>query len=121
AYGNLTGPVLKALLNEAKNQHIPVAKHGPHPVADMEWNELLGLQSVEHVEDIYQGPLNYQHDQKKLDEIIGKLKALNIPITPTLNIYWQLTQISEQKQAYIDTLPKDSISPIIALEQKHHQ
>jgi imidazolonepropionase-like amidohydrolase len=121
AYGNLTGPVFKALLSEAKNQHIPVAKHGPHPVADMEWNELLGLQSVEHVEDIYQGPLNYQHDQKKLDEIIGKLKVLNIPITPTLNIYWQLTQISEQKQAYIDTLPTDSISPIIALEQKHHQ
>lgn len=121
AYGNLTGPVLKALLNEAKKQNIPVAKHGPHPTADMEWNELLGLQSVEHVEDIYQGPLNYQQDQKKLDETIVKLKALNIPITPTLNIFWQLTQISEQKQAYIDKLPNDYISPIIALEEKHHQ
>lgn len=120
-YGNLTAPVLNALLNEAKKQHIPVAKHGPHPVEDMEWNELSGLQSLEHVEDIYQGPLNYSQDQKKLDETIVKLKALNIPITPTLNIFWQLTQISEQKQAYIDRLPKDYISPIIALEEKHHQ
>lgn len=121
AYGNLTGPVLKALLSEAKKQNISVAKHGPHPAADMEWNELSGLQSVEHVEDIYQGPLNHQYDQKKLDETIVKLKALDTPITPTLNIYWQLTQISEQKQAYIDRLPKDYISPIIALEEKHHQ
>lgn len=121
AYGNLTGQVLKALLSEAKNQNIPVAKHGPHPGADMEWDELSGLQSVEHVEDIYQGPLNYHQDQKKLDETIVKLKALNTPITPTLNIFWQLTQISEQKQAYIDALPKDYISPIIALEENHHQ
>lgn len=121
AYGNLTGPVLEALLSEAKKQNIPVAKHGPHPAADMEWSELSGLQSLEHVEDIYQGPLNNQHDQKKLDETIVKLKALNTPITPTLNIYWQLTQISEQKQGYIDTLPQDHISPIIALEEKHHQ
>lgn len=119
AYGNLTEPVLKALLIEAKNQHIPVAKHGPHPATDMEWNELSGLQSLEHVEDIYQGPLNYSQDQKKLYEAIVKLKALNIPITPTLNIFWQLTQISEQKQSYLDSLPHDYISPIIALQDNH--
>lgn len=121
AYGNLTAPVLNALLREAKNQNIPVAKHGPHPADDMEWRELAGLQSLEHVEDIYQGPLNYNQDQKKLDETIVKLKALNTPVTPTLNIFWQLTQISEQKQAYIDALPNDYISPIIALEETHHQ
>ncbi len=121
AYGNLTVPVLRALLSEAKKQNIPVAKHGPHPPVDMEWTELSRLQSVEHVEDIYQGPLNYHHDQEKLDEAIVKLKVLDTPITPTLNIYWQLTQISEQKQAYIDTLPEGYISPLIALEENHNQ
>lgn len=121
AYGNLTAPVLKALLSEAKKQNIPVAKHGPHPTADMDWNDLAGLQSLEHVEDIYQGPLNRSQDQSKLDETIQILKELDIPITATLNIFWQLTQISEQKQAYIDTLPKGYISPIIVLEAKHNQ
>lgn len=121
AYGNLTSPVLTALLSEAKKQNIPVAKHGPHPVDGMDWNDLAGLQSLEHVEDIYQGPLNYSQDQQKLDETLVKLKALNVPITPTLNIFWQLTQISEQKQAYIDALPESYISPIIALEAKHNQ
>lgn len=121
AYGNLDARVLKALLREAKKQHIPVAKHGPHPAIDMEWNELAGLQSLEHVEDIFQGPLNYQQDQQKLDEAIVKLKMLDIPITPTLNIFWQLTEISAQKQTYINALPKDYISPIIALEANQNQ
>ena len=121
AYGNLTAEVLRALLLETKKQNIPVAKHGPHPVVDMNWNELKGLQSLEHVEDIYQGPLNYQNDQKALDETIATLKTLNTPVTPTLNIYWQLTQISDQKQTFIDTLPEGYISPLIELQEKHNQ
>lgn len=121
AYGNLTSPVLKALLRKANEHKIPVAKHGPHPVLNMKWNELAGLQSLEHVEDIFQGPLNYQQDQQKLNETIIRLKALNTPITPTLNIFWQLTEISTQKQKYIDALPKDYISPITALETRHNQ
>jgi imidazolonepropionase-like amidohydrolase len=121
AYGNLDAPVLQALLREAKKQNIPVAKHGPHPELDMEWNELAGLQSLEHVEDIFQGPLNYQQDQKKLDKTIVNLKMLNTPVTPTLNIFWQLTEISARKQTYIDALPKDYISPIIALETTQNQ
>lgn len=121
AYGNLTAPVFAALLNEARTHGIPVARHGPHPADGMEWSDLSGLQSLEHVEDIYQGPLNYSQDQKKLDATIFALKDLNIPITPTLNIFWQLTQISDRKQAYINALPEGYISPIIALEEKHNQ
>jgi imidazolonepropionase-like amidohydrolase len=121
AYGNLTEPVLTAMLHEAKNQNIPVAKHGPHPSGDMQWNELVGIQSLEHVEDIYQGPLDYQQDQQKLDKTIAQLKKLNAPITSTLNIFWQLTQISEHKQAYLDSQPENYTSPIITLEEKRHQ
>ncbi len=121
AYGNLTAPVLNALLGEAKQQEIPVAKHGPHPANEMEWNQLADLQSLEHVEDIFQGPLNYQQNREKLDETIQQLKALNTPVTPTLNIFWHLTQISVQKQSYIDSIPSEYTSPIIALEEKHNQ
>lgn len=121
AYGNLTAPVLNALLGEAKQQQIPVAKHGPHPANEMEWNQLADLQSLEHVEDIFQGPLNYQQNREKLDETIQQLKALNTPVTPTLNIFWHLTQISVQKQSYIDSIPSEYTSPIIALEEKHNQ
>lgn len=121
AYGNLTAPVLKALLAEAKRQQIPVAKHGPHPAAGMDWKEVAELQSLEHVEDIYQGPLNYKEDQQKLDDTIIQLKMLDTPITPTLNIFWHLTQISEYKHVFLESLPQDYISPIFALEEKHNQ
>ena len=121
AYGNLTAPVLQALLSEAKKQNIPVAKHGPHPVDGMEWNTLKGLQSLEHVEDIFQGPLNYQEDKQQLAKTIIQLKSLDTPITPTLNIFWHLTQISEHKEAYLNSLPQDYISPIIAFEEKQNQ
>lgn len=121
AYGNLTAPVLQALLGEAKKQNIPVAKHGPHPVDGMEWNALKGLQSLEHVEDIFQGPLNYQEDKQHLAKTIIQLKSLDTPITPTLNIFWHLTQISEHKEAYLNSLPQDYISPIIAFEEKQNQ
>ena len=121
AYGNLTAPVLQALLSEARKQNIPVAKHGPHPVDGMEWNTLKGLQSLEHVEDIFQGPLNYQEDKQHLAKTIIQLKSLDTPITPTLNIFWHLTQISEHKEAYLNSLPQDYISPIIAFEEKQNQ
>lgn len=121
AYGNLDTPVLAALLREAKKQNMPLAKHGPHPTPGMGWDELAGLQSLEHVEDIFQGPLDYQQDQKKLDETIIYLKTLDTPITPTLNIFWQLTEISVRKQIYINTLPRDYISPIVALGAKRNQ
>lgn len=119
AYGNLTAPVLRALLREARKHNIPVAKHGPHPAGEMAWNELTGLQTLEHVEDIFQGPLDYREDQQKLDDTIANLKALNTPVTPTLNVFWQLTEVSERKQSYLDELPKGYISPIVALEASH--
>ena len=121
AYGNLTAPVLDALLNEAKKQKISVGKHGPYPADGLEWNKLAGLQSLEHVEDIYQGPLNYQQDQNLLDQTISQIKNLHTPVTPTLNIFWQLTKIGEQKKSYLDTLPEGYISPIISLEDKRNQ
>lgn len=121
AYGNLTAPVLDALLSEAKKQKISVGKHGPYPSDGLEWNKLVGLQSLEHVEDIYQGPLNYQQDQNLLDQTISQIKNLQTPVTPTLNIFWQLTKIGEQKQSYLDALPNGYISPIISLEDKRSQ
>ncbi|MCF6437096.1 amidohydrolase family protein [Pseudoalteromonas sp. MMG022] len=121
AYGNLSPQALKALIKTAQTLNIPVAKHGPHPSADMPWSSLSELQSLEHVEDILQGPLNHTFDQQKLTQTLKEIKKLNIPVTPTLNIFWQLTRISEDKQAFLDTLPKHYISPIVAAAEQRDQ
>jgi len=121
AYGSLSKESLLAIIDESKKLSIPVAKHGPHPVDGMLWEDLSGFQSFEHVEDIYQGPLNYTFDETKLQQVIENLSKTEIPITPTLNIFWQLAQISKDKQRFIDDLPVHYISPIIRYEDKSNQ
>lgn len=121
AYGDLSAQSLSAVLAEAADLHLPVAKHGPHPSGTMPWQGLAGMQSLEHVEDIYQGPLHYKQDLAALAEVIDQLKTLQVPITPTLNIFWQLTAISRDKEVFLATLPQDYISPLIAYEERRNQ
>jgi len=121
AYGSLSKESLLAIIDESKKLSLPVAKHGPHPAPGMHWQDLAGLQSLEHVEDIYQGPLAYNHDEKKLKPVLANLQQVGTSVTPTLNIFWQLSQISKNKQAFLDDLPQDYISPIIAWEAKSNQ
>jgi imidazolonepropionase-like amidohydrolase len=121
AYGSMNAEALTALIEEAELQGLAVTKHGPHPATDMPWEPLGTLQSLEHVEDIYQGLLHHEHDAERLPDIARQLHNLSVPITPTLNIYWQLTQLSDQKQAFIDSLPTDYISPVIRYEDNNNQ
>ncbi|MCW8093339.1 amidohydrolase family protein [Alteromonas sp. ASW11-130] len=121
AYGNLNPQALKAVLDAAKALNIPVAKHGPHASGEMLTTSLVGVQSLEHVEDIYQGPLNYQFDTERLTQAITELRAIGVPITPTLNIFYQLTKLSVQKDAFLASQPQQYTSDIIALEAKTNQ
>ncbi|WP_448563728.1 amidohydrolase family protein [Thalassotalea ganghwensis] len=121
AYGNLNQEALLAIINEARKKNLPVAKHGPHASGEMLLSQLAGFQSFEHVEDIYQGPLKHQFSTEQLPVIVKEIKATQVPITPTLNIFFQLTMLSAEKEAYLEQLPRDYISPIIRLSEEHDQ
>ena len=121
AYGNLNEDALTALVNQAQILNIPVAKHGPQAAGSMSLSTLNNLQSFEHVEDIYQGPLNYTYDTKQLPSIIDSIKATDVPVTPTLNIYHQLTQLSAEKDDFLSTIPTHYTSSIIKLEAENNQ
>jgi imidazolonepropionase-like amidohydrolase len=56
-----------------------------------------------------------------LPEIILDLKATNVPVTPTLNIFYQLTKFSQEKEGYLATTSKNYTSDIIALEASSNQ
>lgn len=111
AYGYLDPQVFSAILDEAKKVNIPVAKHGPHPIGDIDWQELDSLQSLEHVEDIFQGPLDHEFNYQKLKDIVAQLKKLEVPVTPTLTTFNHLTQLSKHKQVFIDSLDLDYLNP----------
>lgn len=121
AYGNLNEETLSAIISETKILGMPVAKHGPHASGDMPISRLKNIQSFEHVEDIFQGPLNNEFTPEKLPQIISDLKATNVPVTPTLNIYYQLTKISQYKEDYLATTPKEYTSDIVAFEASNNQ
>lgn len=121
AYGNLSEEALSAIISEAARLNMPVAKHGPHGSGDMPLNALSNLQSFEHVEDIYQGLLEYQFETDGLDDIISELKATNTPITPTLNIFAQLTNLSQYKEQYLLHTKPEYTSELIAFEANKNQ
>ncbi len=103
-YGYLDSQSFEAIIDEAKQMGIPVAKHGPYPVSGSDWWWLEGMQSLEHVEDIFQGPLNYQFDYQKLQRVAQRIKALNVPVVPTLETFDHLTQLSIHKRDFVDSL-----------------
>lgn len=121
AYGNLGEEALTALFETGRSLGMPIAKHGPHASGDMPVSSLTGLQSLEHVEDIYQGPLNYEFSLDRIPAIANEIKATKVPITPTLNIYYQLTMLSVEKESFLETIPTEYTSDIIAFEAKRNQ
>ncbi|MBW8191757.1 amidohydrolase family protein [Neiella marina] len=121
AYGNLSVQSLEHLIDEAQSLQMPVAKHGPHGSGNMHVSVLNGLQSFEHVEDIFQGPLQYQFDEERLGPVIADIKKTGVPITPTLNVYEQLTRLSRDKDNFLNEIPTDYTSDIIAWEASRNQ
>ncbi|NVK55503.1 MAG: amidohydrolase family protein [Alteromonadaceae bacterium] len=120
-YGNLSEGALTAIVVAGRQLAMPVAKHGPHASGDMPVTALTGLQSLEHVEDIYQGPLNHEFAPHRLPAIAEAIKSTGVPVTPTLNIYYQLTMLSNEKDTFLASIPTNYTSDIIALEASQNQ
>ena len=111
-YGDLDAKTFESIMNTAKKLNIPVAKHAPLPAQGSHWQYIENIQSLEHVEDIFQGLLNYEFDANKLQGIALQIKKLNTPFVPTLETFNHLTQLSVHKQSFIDTLPLEYLNPL---------
>lgn len=109
-YGGHNPEVLVALLDEAQRVDIPVAKHAPHaeglPLVTLE-----SAQTLEHVEDIFQGPLNYSFDEDQLRVEAARLAELGVPLVATLATFDHLTQLSEHKSDFVHDNPTGQINP----------
>lgn len=111
AYGYLEADEFEALMDEALKLGIPVAKHGPSsPTADR-MKYLDTMQSVEHVEDIFQGPLNFEYDETILHQFLLEFKQTDTYITPTLATFQHLTQLSVEKEDFVSQIPTQQINP----------
>lgn len=113
-YGYLQEEPLQAALDEATRIGIPVARHGPH-ANGASLTLLNATQTVEHVEDIFQGPLQYTFDKDKLSEYVNTLKPVDTYVVPTLATFAHLTSLSTDKSDFVDTVPLHVMQPFYQL------
>ena len=112
AYGYLDADVYAAIVDEARALDLPVVKHGPNPVAGSGLQANSGLQSLEHVEDIFQGPLEFSFDPVKLDAWLSELKQIDPYVTPTLATFEHLTLLSREKDRFVQSLELETLNPV---------
>ena len=112
AYGYLEHENFKAVIEQAQMLELPIVKHGPNAVPGGELALNQGMQSLEHVEDIFQGPLDFEYDSDKLKAWIDQLSELKPVITPTLATFDHLTQLSAHKASFVETLALETLNPV---------
>ncbi len=115
AYARLDVPVYEAIIDESAKLDFPVAGHVPYPVVEADYRLAEPMVTLEHTEDIFQGPLNFQYDDEALQSIATQLKEMNATITPTLMIFDHLTRLAREKQAFLDELPLEKLNPMMKL------
>lgn len=112
AYGYLDKEVFKAVRAEAKRLNFPVAKHGPNPINGLSLQSNSDLQSLEHVEDIFQGPLNFSFERDKMVSWVSKFREISPIVTPTLATFHHLTQLSQNKDTFVESLKLSTLNPL---------
>lgn len=118
-YARLEVEVYEAIIDEAARVGIPAAGHVPYPVVEYDYSLARHMVTLEHTEDIFQGPLDYEYDDERLAEIISDLRAMDATLTPTLMIFDHLTQIARQRQEYLDAIPSEYLNPLMKTFEDH--
>lgn len=112
-YEGLEPDVFRSIVDEAQKAGLPVAGHLPNRVS---FSEALGagLVSIEHVEEIYQGPMKrFRTDAPTLDNVVQEIKTSGVPVTPTLSAFRNLARAAEEKEAFVTTVDRDFINPLV--------
>ncbi len=112
-YTRLSVPVYEAIVDEAQKLDMPVAGHVPYAVVEANYDLSASMVTLEHTEEIFQGPLGYAYDEEAVASIAAHLHAMNATVTPTLMIFDHLAQLSRDKQGFVDTLELKYLNPFM--------
>ncbi len=110
-YSGLSVAEFNAIDAAAKQHGIAVAGHIPHAVVKNDYSRAAAMASLEHVEEIFQGPLNYHYDEAVLSDALATLVSARARLCPTLVVFEQLVLLAEGKQAYVASLDTSSKTP----------
>lgn len=112
-YTRLAPDVYAAIVDEADKLGFPAAGHVPYPVVELDYGLAEPLVTIEHTEELFQGPLGYDDDPDAVLAIADALKAMNATVTPTLMIFDHLTLIARDKNDYVKSLPLEYLNPLM--------
>jgi imidazolonepropionase-like amidohydrolase len=111
-YSGLSADVYEALIDEAQAIGLPVAGHVPYSVVAKDYALAQPMATLEHVEEIFQGPMSHQFDDERLASIAAQLKDMNATVTPTLAVVEHLTRLCTEKTAFLETIPLEFLNPL---------
>jgi imidazolonepropionase-like amidohydrolase len=112
-YTRLSVPVYEAIIDEAQRLDMPVAGHVPYAIVETDYALSEPMLTLEHTEEIFQGPLGYAFDEEAVSSIARRLREMNATVTPTLMIFDHLTQLARDKQGFVDTLDLQYLNPFM--------
>ncbi len=90
-------------------------QYAGHPVRQIPLEDLLRSSptSLEHIEELFHGPLDYKFDKEKTTRLIKSLKAANQMIVPTMTAYENI-YMATFEQGKLDLLARlAQINPLI--------
>ncbi len=110
-YEGLGADVYAAIVDEALARGMLIAGHVPYDAIKQNYEAAAALTSIEHVEELFDGPLNDRFDYQKLTSIAQQLKIMGVAVTPTLTVFDHLTQLSTHKQSFKRDIPFEYMNP----------
>jgi imidazolonepropionase-like amidohydrolase len=111
-YNLLPKDIFDAVLEEAEKEGIPVVAH-PSFKVDYSYHFDPRISTVEHTEDIYQQPLNYEFNYEKLDSVVSDFATSGQTHCPTLAVFYQLTEIYNKGENYLTADATKYINPFV--------
>lgn len=113
-YNGLDADTFHAVMDEAAALNIPVTGHLPRAV---EFDDILAsaIHSIEHAEEIYAYPINrLREGHPPIEAVASDVNASGVYVTPTLTAFHNLSKAAKDKDAFMATIPRDYINPVIA-------
>ena len=101
-----------AVMQTANANDLYVAGHPPHGIG-IDTLLSFNLNSFEHIEEIVQGPLEYELSVPKGRKIAQKFKAANARLTITMSPFHNIYRTTVEGDDFLNSLPKEKINPFI--------
>lgn len=111
-YNQLPKALFDATIEQSIISNIPIVAH-PSFKVEYKYHFNSNISTIEHTEDIFQQPLNYKIDREKLTSIIDGYAKSNQTHSPTLTVFFNLTEIYNKGESFLTTEQANYMNPFI--------